>query len=116
VELYAEAAPPFRPVTPEEDDASGGVYESELLSFLTWSNYVKLEIALQECERRVPPLYNEMVSHASPQRWVGWSDTCDAPRPHDFDTHKRQVFILGRMAHNTRALDILLRKIGSVTR
>lgn len=27
-----------------------------------------------------------------------------------------QVFILGRMAHNTRALDILLRKIGSVTR
>lgn len=66
VELYAEAAPAFRPVTPEEDDASDGVYESELLSFLTWSNYVRLETALGECERRVPPLYNEMVSHQHP--------------------------------------------------
>jgi hypothetical protein len=71
VELYAESAPPFRGVTGEEDDASNGVYESPLLSFLLWSNYVKLEAALQECERRTPPLYNEMVRATHTERRRG---------------------------------------------
>lgn len=73
MELYAESAPPFRGVTGEEDDASNGVYESPLLSFLLWSNYVKLEAALQECERRTPPLYNEMVrtTHRKKKRAEG---------------------------------------------
>jgi vacuolar protein sorting-associated protein 41 len=82
--LYAEAAPPFRPVRSDEADCED--YRSDLLSFLMWSNYITLEGALAECQKRSPPLYNEMV------------------------------YILGRMANNKDALTILLERVGSVQR
>lgn len=83
VELYAKAAPPFAPVKEGDED---GPYASDLLSFLMWSNHVRLETTLAACERRSPPLYDEMV------------------------------YILGRIGHTKEALTILLEKIGSVTR
>jgi hypothetical protein len=82
VDLYAAAAPPFRP----EGEADEGEYRSDLLVFLQWSNHVELETALAACERRSPPLYDEVV------------------------------YILGRIGHTKEALAILLEKIGSVGR
>lgn len=84
VELYAAAAPPFRPVAEGEEER--GEYRSDLLAFLQWSNHVELEPALAACERRSPPLYDEVV------------------------------YILGRIGHTKEALAILLEKIGSVSR
>ena len=85
VELYAGAAPAFQPVDADEENGDGP-YESDLLSFLMWSNHVRLETALAECQKRTPPLYDEMV------------------------------YILGRIGHTQEALNILLEKIGSVSR
>ncbi|GAB5034467.1 vacuolar protein sorting 41 [Nannochloropsis oceanica] len=107
VELYAAAAPTFRPVAgsshidtiasttsanvdedavDENDSSLDPPYTSALLSFLTWSNHVRLETALAACERRTPPLYDEMV------------------------------YILGRIGDTEEALRILLFEIGSVRR
>ncbi len=85
VELYAAAALPFRPEGEAEAEA-GGEYRSDLLAFLQWSNHVELETALAACERRAPPLYDEVV------------------------------YVLGRIGHTKEALAILLEKIGSVGR
>ncbi len=53
VGLYAERAQPFQP--------GRDVHDSELLRFLRGSNFVPLEVALSACEKRDPPLYDEMV-------------------------------------------------------
>ncbi len=53
VSLYAERAEPFQP--------GRDVHDSELLRFLKGSNLVPLEVALAACEKRDPPLYDEMV-------------------------------------------------------
>ncbi len=53
VSLYAERAEPFQP--------GRDIHDSELLRFLRGSNFVPLEVALAACERRDPPLYDEMV-------------------------------------------------------
>jgi hypothetical protein len=107
----AAAAPPFRPVAgssyidttttsssssssssssinddDENDSSLDPPYTSALLSFLTWSNHVRLETALAACERRQPPLYDEMV------------------------------YILGRIGHTQEALRLLLLEIRSVRR
>ncbi|CAM9884551.1 unnamed protein product, partial [Phaeothamnion confervicola] len=79
VSLHAEFAPPFVA-------GRSPPYDSDFLAFLRGSSYAPLELALTECERRRPPLYDEMV------------------------------FILGKLGGTRRALNILLERIGNVQR
>jgi hypothetical protein len=78
VALYAEHSPPFMPGRDE--------YDSDLLRFLSRSSFAPLETALTECEKRTPPLYDEMV------------------------------YILGQLGRTQSALSILLQHVRSVRR
>ncbi|CAM9516838.1 unnamed protein product, partial [Choristocarpus tenellus] len=79
VSLHAEFAPPFERGRPPP-------YQSAFLQFLKGSGFAPLEVALSECEKRRPPLFDEMA------------------------------YILGRMGDTRRALSILLQEVGSVPR
>lgn len=63
VSLYAEFAPKF--TKPASATAHEPIdrqrQDSEFLYFLKNSNCVPLELALQECQKRKPPLYHEII-------------------------------------------------------
>eukprot|EP00752_Nemacystus_decipiens_P006159 g5557.t1 len=79
VSLLAEFAAPFERGRPP-------AYNSTFLRFLRDSGFAPLEVALRECGKRRPPLYDEMA------------------------------YILGRMGDTRRALTILLEEVCSVPR
>ncbi|CAM9135694.1 unnamed protein product [Discosporangium mesarthrocarpum] len=79
VSLHAEFAPAFERGRPPP-------YNSAFIQFLKGSGFAPLEVALSECEKRSPPLFDEMA------------------------------YVLGRMGDTRRALSILLEEVGSVPR
>eukprot|EP00611_Tribonema_gayanum_P004693 TRINITY_DN138_c1_g1_i3.p1 TRINITY_DN138_c1_g1~~TRINITY_DN138_c1_g1_i3.p1 ORF type:complete len:911 (+),score=347.05 TRINITY_DN138_c1_g1_i3:45-2777(+) len=79
VSLYAQFAPPFQPRRPPP-------YDSDFLRFLRGSAFAPLEAALTECEKRRPPLWDEMV------------------------------FVLGRLGRTQRALSVLLEEVDCARR